>query len=84
MASNLGAAKSIAPCEATEPGKYLLINTYFNSKNIEFRNHIIFLAITRFRLYIHCNLRSSCVKFRINLKQHLCEQFVWLLVAFVK
>ena len=23
MASNLGAAKSIAPCEATEPGKYV-------------------------------------------------------------
>ena len=22
MASNLGATKSIAPCEATEPGKY--------------------------------------------------------------
>ena len=23
LASNLGAAKSIAPCEATEPGKYV-------------------------------------------------------------
>ena len=23
MASNLGAAKSIAPCEVTEPGKYV-------------------------------------------------------------
>jgi len=36
IASNMGAAKSIAPCEATEPGKYmLLINTYFNYINIE-------------------------------------------------
>ena len=32
MASNLGTAKSIAPCKATELGN---INTYFNSKNID-------------------------------------------------
>ena len=36
MASNLGAAKSIVPCEATE-ASMLLINTYFNSKHIHFK-----------------------------------------------
>ena len=29
MASNLGAAKSIAPCEATEPGKYVTYKYIF-------------------------------------------------------
>ena len=29
MASNLGAAKSIAPCEATEPGKYVTFKYIF-------------------------------------------------------
>ena len=29
MASNLGAAKSIAPCEATEPGKYVTCKYIF-------------------------------------------------------
>ena len=32
MASNLGATKSIAPCEATEPGKYVTNKYIFNSK----------------------------------------------------
>ena len=36
MVSNLGAAKSVAPCEATEPGKCVNINTYFNSKKYRF------------------------------------------------
>ena len=31
--SNLGTAMCIAPCEAMQPGM-LLINTYFNCKNI--------------------------------------------------
>ena len=39
MASNLGAAKSIASSEATEPGKYVIYKyqgTYFNFKNLDF------------------------------------------------
>ena len=29
MASNLGAAKSIAPCDATDPGKYVTYKYIF-------------------------------------------------------